>query len=127
MSIETTTSDYLQQCRIALGTEQARSLAETNNWSHVDKEKIHLEWDALYKELTPLMQRLPPAAPEIQAIMARHYDIVSRFYAPSKQAYIGMSLFYGENPDMKDFHNAYHPAMVQFLAEAMPLYAHKQL
>ena len=29
--------DYLNHCRQALAIEQAKSLAETNNWSHVDK------------------------------------------------------------------------------------------
>jgi TipAS antibiotic-recognition domain len=121
------TPQYLQECREALSSEQMKSLTETDNWSHVDKQQVHIDWDALYKELTPLMQPLPPSAPEIQAIMARHYSIVSRFYAPSKQAYIGMSLFYSENQDMKDFHNAYDPKMVEFLAEAMPIYAHEHL
>jgi hypothetical protein len=32
--------------------------------------------------------------------MARHFAIVSRFYVPSKQEYIGMSLFYRENAAM---------------------------
>jgi hypothetical protein len=121
------TPQYLQECREALSSEQMKSLTETDNWSHVDKQQVHIDWDALYKELTPLMQQLPPSAPDIQAIMARHYSIVSRFYAPSKQAYIGMSLFYSENQDMKDFHNAYDPKMVEFLAEAMPIYAHEHL
>jgi hypothetical protein len=121
------TPQYLQECREALSSEQMKSLTETDNWSHVDKQQVHIDWDALYKELTPLMQPLPPSAPEIQAIMARHYSIVSRFYAPSKQAYIGMSLFYNENQDMKDFHNAYDPKMVEFLAEAMLIYAHEHL
>jgi TipAS antibiotic-recognition domain len=121
------TPQYLQECREALSSEQMKSLTETDNWSHVDKQQVHIDWDALYKELTPLMQQLPPSAPDIQAIMARHYSIISRFYAPSKQAYIGMSLFYSENQDMKDFHNAYDPKMVEFLAEAMPIYAHEHL
>jgi hypothetical protein len=121
------TPQYLQECREALSSEQMKSLTETDNWSHVDKQQVHIDWDALYKELTPLMQQLPPSAPDIQAIMARHYSIVSRFYAPSKQAYIGMSLFYSENQDMKDFHNAYDPKMVEFLTEAMPIYAHEHL
>ncbi|MBY0409063.1 MAG: TipAS antibiotic-recognition domain-containing protein [Burkholderiaceae bacterium] len=127
MNTKTSGTDYLQECKIALDTEQAQSLAETDNWSHVDKRKVHLDWDALYKELAPLLERLQPSSPEIQAIMARHYAIVSRFYAPSHRAYIGMSLFYRDNQDMKAFHNAYHPNMVDFLAEAMPIYAHKNL
>jgi TipAS antibiotic-recognition domain len=80
-----------------LSCEQAQSLAATDNWSHVDKTQVHLDWDSLYKELTPMIETLPASAPEIQGMMARHYAIVSRFYRPSKQAYIGMSLFYGEN------------------------------
>jgi hypothetical protein len=56
--------------------------------------------DALYQELTPLVQDSSPAAPKIQATMARHFAIVSRFYVPSKQEYIGMSLFYRENAAM---------------------------
>jgi TipAS antibiotic-recognition domain len=121
------TPKYLQECRETLSSEQMKSLTETDNWSHVDKQRVHIDWDALYKELTPLMQRLPPSAPEIQAIIARHYSIVSRFYAPSKRAYIGMSLFYSENQDMKDFHNAYDPKMVEFLAEAIPIYTQEHL
>jgi hypothetical protein len=127
MTTELSAAEYQQECRAALSAEQARSLADTNNWSHVDKPQTHRDWDALYQELTPLMRRLPPSAPEIEAIMARHYGIVSRFYAPSKQAYIGMSLFYAENDDMRRFHNAYDPNMVAFLAQAMPLYARDHL
>lgn len=127
MNAKTLGTEYLQECKTALDAEQARSLAETDNWSHVDKLKVHLDWDALYKELAPLLDRLLPSSPEIQAIMARHYTIVSRFYAPSQKAYIGMSLFYRENQDMKAFHSAYHPNMVEFLTEAMPIYAHENL
>jgi hypothetical protein len=127
MNTQKSTVDYLQSCRISLNSEQTQSLAETNNWEHVDKPQVHLDWDVLYKELAPMIQIFPPSAPEIQSLIARHYGIVSRFYVPSKQAYIGMSLFYGENEDMKNFHNVYHPKMVEFLAEAMPIYAHEHL
>ena len=39
----------------------------------------------------------------------------------------GMSLFYQENEDMRNFHNAYHLDMVGFLAAAMPIYADENL
>jgi len=120
-------AEYLEQCRAALASEQAQSLAETANWSHVDKEQVHRDWDALYRELAPLVGNASPSAPQVQALMVRHHEIVSRFHAPSKLAYIGMSLFYQENDDMRNFHNAYHPDMVAFLAEAMPLYADQNL
>ncbi len=52
---------------------------------------------------------------------------MSRFYAPSREAYVGTALFYADNPDMKSFHNAYHPRMVEFLGEAIHAYAHSHL
>jgi hypothetical protein len=38
-----------------------------------------------------------------------------------------MALHYQENADMAAYHNAYHPDMVKFLAEAMNSYAHSAL
>lgn len=120
-------ADYLQECRAALSAEQALSLSLTENWAHVDRAQVHNDWDALYKRLTPLLQNCPASAPEVQALMEEHYRIVSRFYTPSKMAYIGMSIFYAENTDMANFHKAYHPSMVAFLAEAIPIYAEANL
>jgi TipAS antibiotic-recognition domain len=68
--------------REALSSEQMKSLAKTDNWSHVDKQRVHIDWDALYKELTPMMQHLPASAPEIQALIACHYSIVSHSMRP---------------------------------------------
>ena len=88
---------------------------------------MHADWDTLYRKLTPLMQAHPAASPTIQAVMAEHYALVSRFFRPSRQAYVGMSLFYAEDPAMKAFHDAYDPGLVPFLAEAMAVYADDHL
>jgi len=110
-----------------MAAEQKQSLAETDNWSHVDKQQAHLDWDVLYKELAPLVNDALPSSSEAQSFMARHYSIASRFYTPSQKAFIGMALFYQDNPDMKAFHNAYHPKMVDFLGEAIFVYAQGNL
>ena len=112
MTLQNSTAEYLEQCRQALTTEQTKSLAETENWSHVDKPQVHIDWDNLYKELAPLIDGSLPSSSEVQSLMARHCSIGSRFYPPSQKAYIGLALFYNENPDMKTFHNAYHPKMI---------------
>jgi hypothetical protein len=62
-----------------------------------------------------------------QELIGRHFEIASRFYAPSREAYIGMALLYPEDAAMKEFHNAYHPRMVEFLGLAMPLFAGRRL
>lgn len=120
-------ADYLDQCRAALAREQAHSLAQTDQWSHVDRAQVHRDWDALYTRLAPLVPQLPASAPQVQALMAEHYALVSRFYAPSRKAYIGMGLFYAEDADMARFHQGYHPGLVAFLGQAMPVYAQAHL
>ena len=120
-------TDFLQQCRSAMAAEQADSLAKTNNWSHVNKDQVHADWDALYQKLAPLVEHHSSDSPEIQSLIGEHFSIISRFYKPSKMGYIGTSLHYAENESMKNFHNSYHPKLVQFLAEAIPVYAEKHL
>ena len=110
-----------------MNAEQAKSLAATANWAHVDRQKVHQDWDVLYKELAPMLDSKPPEAPEVQALIAQHYAIASRFYSPSSRAYVGMALFYQENDGMRDFHNAYHPGMVEFLGDAVHAFAEAKL
>lgn len=121
------TPGYLAQCRAAQRSEQEQSLARTDHWAHVDKPQAHADFDAFYRRLAPLVDTHAPAAPEVQARMAEHFAIASRFYAPSRDAYVGTALFYADNTDMKSFHNAYHPRMVEFLGEAMYTYAQQNL
>jgi len=127
MCDEKTDENYLKNCREALDEEQTKSLAETNNWEHVDKNLVHKDWDILYKEIALNIDTSKPQDDNIQKYIKRHFDIACRFYIPTKKAYIGMSIFYSENSDMKDFHNTYHPKMVEFLGDAICLYAEGNL
>ena len=127
MTLHNSSPEYLDQCRLALTTEQTKSLAETENWSHVDKPQVHIDWDMLYKNISSSVDDASPSSAEVQSLMARHYSIASRFYLPSREAYIGLGLFYQDNPDMKAYHNAYHPKMVDFLGEAIYAYAQRNL
>lgn len=116
-------TNHQEQCRQALNTEQNQSLASTNHWQHVDRHQVHQDWDILYKTLAPLINDSKPSDTHIQQLIAQHYNIACRFYTPSKEAYIGMALFYHENENMMKFHNTYHPNMIDFLGDAMYVYA----
>lgn len=126
-NMENLSVEYLDKCREQLLAEQTQSLADTSNWGHVDKQKVHADWDVLYKKLAPLVDQSQPDSDGVQALVAAHFEIASRFYKPSREAYIGMALFYEENQDMKAFHNAYNPGMVAFMRRAMNVYAHQNL
>lgn len=127
MSLQQTTPAYLDQCRAAQRAEQEQSLAATDQWANVDKAQAHADFDVLYKELAPLIDTNAPSSAAVQALMAKHFEIVSRFYVPSREAYVGTALFYADNADMKAFHNGYHPRMVEFLGDAVHAYAEQRL
>ncbi|MDF3833639.1 TipAS antibiotic-recognition domain-containing protein [Cupriavidus basilensis] len=120
-------SAYQEKCRDILNEEQARSLSETNCWEHVDRARVHADWDAFYKDLSKFIDTSDPTDEHIQGLVHRHHEISCRFYTPSREAYIGMALLYSENPTMRNFHNAYHPGMVAFLSSAMLAYALENL
>jgi hypothetical protein len=48
------TNEYLESCKKALKKEQEKSLLETNNWPHVNKDEVHKEWNLLYANFTIL-------------------------------------------------------------------------
>ncbi|MER5861062.1 TipAS antibiotic-recognition domain-containing protein [Streptomyces sp900105245] len=117
-------NSYEDECRRSLAEEQAKSLAGTNNWEHVDRERVHQDWDVLYREITAFLDGGSlPGDQKIQELVRRHFDIVSRFYTPSREAYVGMSLFYAEDEAMRAFHDSYHPGMVEFLGAAIRVFA----
>ncbi|WP_263832953.1 TipAS antibiotic-recognition domain-containing protein [Sulfurospirillum oryzae] len=125
--IKNASEEYLNSCREALQEEQNKSLSKTNNWEHVDRAKVHSKWDLLYKEIAQHIDNTKPDDIKIQELIAKHYAIACQFYIPTKKAYIAMGLFYEDNQDMKNYHNAYHPKMAEFLGNAMYFYAKANL
>lgn len=119
--------EYLAKCKNALNEEQNHSLSTTDNWAHVNRERVHQDWDALYRKLARYVDETPVDDVAVQTLMQEHFEIACRFYTPSKEAYIGMSIFYNENEDMKKFHNSYHPKMVDYLGDAIVHYASNHL
>ncbi|WP_428024037.1 TipAS antibiotic-recognition domain-containing protein [Arcobacter sp.] len=119
--------EYLDKCKNALEVEQAYSLSTTGNWAHVNRELVHQDWDTLYKKLAEYIDECNVDNENVQLLMKEHFEIACRFYIPSKEAYIGMGIFYKENEDMKKFHNSYHPKMVDYMGDAIVHYASNNL
>jgi hypothetical protein len=128
MSTSTMDSEYAERCRRSLAEEQAASLAATGDWAHVDKDRVHRDWHELYGEVAAAITAgAQPEDEAIQELVGRHYAITSRFYIPSRDAYLGMALLYAEDDAMRDWHNSYHPKMVEFFSAAMLRYAGARL
>ncbi|MEX2984271.1 TipAS antibiotic-recognition domain-containing protein [Streptomyces sp. C36] len=118
-------NQYEDECRRSLASEQTKSLAETNNWAHVDKNQVHQDWDVLYREIAACLDDSLPGDRHIQELVRRHFDVTCRFYTPTRKAYVGTALLYSEDDAMREFHNSYHPRMVEFLGDAMKIFAER--
>jgi hypothetical protein len=68
-----------------------------------------------------------PEDDRTQELIERHFAIASRFYSPTREAYLGMALLYSEDAAMEEFQNAYDPRMVEFLGRAMRVFADERL
>ena len=104
------------------------SKKRTKEWDKSDWEDIKSEGNEIYTALEVCIDKdLNPKSEEVQALIHKHYQMIERFYDASKDVYMGLAQLYCEHPDFKKYFEAHHPKMAEFIAEAMRVYAHKNL
>lgn len=64
---------------------------------------------------------------EVQDLIRQHYTWVKNFWTPTKETYIGLGKMYLDHPDFREFYNKYHPNLVEYLVEAMQIFAEREL
>ena len=64
---------------------------------------------------------------EVQRLIEVHYNWVSVFWKPSKDAYIGLGQMYVEDPRFSVNYDKYAPGCAEFMAKAMQIYAQENL
>ncbi|BCZ97719.1 MerR family transcriptional regulator [Legionella pneumophila serogroup 1] len=96
-----------------------------NKWTQEDKEKFIQEGKEINEALIlAINKKLNPSSPEVQAIIGKHHTWVG--WNPTKEGYIGLSQRY-LTPEFRKFYEQLHPELVDFIVEAMSLYANKNL
>ncbi|HCJ1109650.1 TPA: MerR family transcriptional regulator [Legionella pneumophila] len=98
------------------------------HWKKDNWEQFKQEGEQLNQELAKAMSNhLKPADIEVQALIQRHYSWVKNFWTPTKESYIGLAQMYLDHPDYREFYNKYHPNLVEYLIEAMGVFAERKL
>jgi DNA-binding transcriptional MerR regulator len=104
------------------------SKKRTVNWGSKEWHDIKEEGNAIYKAVAGCIERgLGPRDDEVQAHIEQHFQMIGRFYTVTKDVYVGLSQLYCEHPDFRKFFDPFHPELVEFFAEAMRVYSHKNL
>lgn len=104
------------------------SVRRTRAWRAEDYTRTRDDYDELHRAFTEALDRgLKPADSEVQLLVRQHYEIVDRFWTPNHEAYIGLSQMYNEHSAFKKLYEGYHPRLAEYLAEAMKVFAEKEL
>jgi len=102
----------------AFAESQKRAAAySASDWAAIQTESLDIE-----RNLAVLMDK-DPAAPAVQAQVARHHDqIDSRFYPCSSKMYRALGTLYGEDPRFAEHYNLIRPGLATFLHAAILVY-----
>lgn len=96
----------------------------------IDHERYRKAVTSNMKELAQLMQQgLLVASVEVQACIRQHYHCITTFWTPTRESFSTLGQMYTEF-EWKTFFQPYdphHPRLATFLAEAMKLFAEREL
>ena len=104
------------------------SKKRTMKWDAKEWDDVKNKGNEIYKALADCIDKeFSPRADEVQALIHQHYQMTERFYNVSQDVYTGLAQLYCEHPGFRKFFDAHHPRLVEFIAEAMRVYALKNL
>ena len=97
------------------------------NWSDKEKNAFIQDIERIMKALILAMEnKLLPSSVEVQKLMREHYVWLERTWTPTKESYIGLIQLY-QTPEFRKFYDARHPKLLEFMVEAMQIFAKNEL
>jgi len=103
------------------------SYKKVENWDSEKWNEVSEEFDSLLQELVELAKKgLEPSSKEAQKCVEKHYNWLSHFWSPGKEAYIGHSNLILET-DLSKTYNQMNPGLASWFADAMAIYAWEHL
>jgi DNA-binding transcriptional MerR regulator len=100
----------------------------TKDWKKENYEQVKADYDRLHKALTFMILRgANPDDDDVQAIVREHYEVISRFYTPTKDIYAGLGEMYVQHPEFRKLYDSYHPQLAEYIRDAMNIFADRHL
>lgn len=106
-------------------TESKRRIA---GWDKRQAQAISAEYEAIEDAAVELIQaHVAPTDPRAVELMDRQFKGVLAFWTPNRESFTGLGQNYVDHPDFKARYDAKHPALAEFLRDAMAVYAEQRL
>lgn len=124
-------AEYERQIIERVGEQGKAHIEESKQnakkWSKADEANFKREFVEICKELTRLLeQKFKPGAKEVQELIRKHHLWLSKCWTPTKESYAGHGRFIAES-DLRKAYEIYHSRLPEFIAEAIQVFANKEL
>lgn len=125
-----------EQYWIDRGAVTKEQLQEGNKrltrWSKADWQRLMSEGEDINAQLIKAINGgLTPETDAVQDLVARHYEMIKLFWEPQikaeKDRYRGLGQFYIEHDEMRKYFDKFHPKLAEYLAQAMAIFADRNL
>jgi MerR family transcriptional regulator, thiopeptide resistance regulator len=126
-------AEYEEYIKNKFGVDNQAWLESQKNvkkFTKADWEKNGQEWDAICKDLAAqLAKHVSPDATAVQSVIRRHHAWLKKFWTPNRESYAGLGEGYTSFEWKKAFaaHDSAHPRLAQFMADAMRVFAEREL
>lgn len=116
---------YEAEARERWGDEAVdASYERMKGWTPADAEQARTGYAKVHQGLAPLLAAgVPVDDPRVQQLVALHYEVVSLFWTPDAAAYRGLGQMYVEDPRFRQNIGQGNDALVEYLRDAMDVYA----
>ncbi len=118
---------YADEAKARWGNTDAyrQSQERVKKLSKDDRKRIGDAGDALMKKITAASGQ-DPASPEVQELIAQHYDALRTFYEPNLELYRGLADMYVADERFAAYYDKYKPGLAPFMQQAMHAYCDAQ-
>lgn len=121
-------NSYAKEAESRWPKEYVESNLKLKSMSKADQKKLFELGDENIKNVADafVMQKAS-SSNEVQSLIKLHYNWVSVFWKPTKDAYIGLGQLYVSDERFTQNYDKYAPGCAAFMAQAMDMYAQENL
>ena len=124
----TTADSYAKEAAERWPEEYVASNLKLESMSKEDQQKLFNLGSENIKDIADVFLLQKPAeSKEVQDLIKIHYNWVSVFWVPTKDAYIGLGKMYVSDPRFTHNYDKHAPGCAEFMAKAMQIYAEQNL
>lgn len=99
-----------------------------NNYSEQETNQFTIEFNEVTKSFAQVMaEGINPAEGKVQELVKKHYEFVSKFWTPTKEAYKSLAMSYILPSPYKDTYESVAKGLGKYHYDAIMIWAEKNL